>query len=221
VGVILQSYAAKHRQDVEAGRVAPRALASSQYSANHHKLMLVKLDKDKHDLRAIKSQFQRQVRKLEILFEYADYLTTVINSGDAKHNETLVTICLWALDTMQVDYFMTLAEYALQHRMNSPQGFKRTLPELLMEEFSVYVLDYENPNDMLDRLQRIGELTNKDKCAIADEVTAKYYKAQGLALQRSNPQAALQGYQLAQKYGAKVKQAISRLEKQLCKTNSG
>lgn len=216
----LQSYAAKHRQDVEAGRVAPRNLAHPQHAVNHHKLMLVKLDKDKHDLRAIRSQFQRQVRKLEILFEYADYLTTVINSGNPAHNETLVTICLWALDTMQVDYFMTLAEYALQHHMNAPKGFKRTLPELLMEEFSVYVLDYENPSEMLDRLQRIGGLTNKDKCAIADEVTAKYYKAQGLALQRSNPQAALQGYQLAQQYGAKVKQAISRLEKQLCKTNS-
>ncbi|OQX02722.1 MAG: hypothetical protein BWK73_41765 [Thiothrix lacustris] len=217
MGVILQSYAARHRQDVEAGRVAPRAHPSSQHPANYHKLMLVKLDKDKHDLRAIKSQFQRQVKKLAILFEYADYLTTVINSGDAKHNETLVTICLWALDTMQVDYFITLAEYALRHRMNSPQGFKRTLPELLMEEFSGYVLDYDKPSEMLDRLQHLGELTNKDKCAIADEITAKFYKAQGLALERSNPQAALQGYQLAQQYGARVKQAISRLEKQLCK----
>lgn len=213
----LPSYATKHKQDVESGRVAPRAHATSNHPVNHHKLMLARLDKDKHELRAIRSVFERQVRKLAILFEYADYLTTVINSNDSQHNETLVTICLWALDTKKVDYFMQLAEYALTHRMNAPQGFRRTLPELLMEEFSGYVLDYDKPNEMLYRLQQLGELTNKDKCAIADEITAKFHKAQGLALERNNPQAALQSYRLAQKYGAKVKQAISRMEKQLCK----
>lgn len=214
--MILQSYAARHRADVEAGRVAsPDHPNRANHGGNHHRLMLAKLDSDRYELKAIRSQHQRISRKLELLFSYADYLTTVINGGNRSHNETLVTICLWALDTWQHDYFMELAEFALQSGMNAPKGFKRSLPELLLEEFSKAVIDEEQPHNDLYRLERLGELTTGAN--ITDEVTAKFHKARGLALQASDPQAALLAYQTAKDYGAKVKQHITRLEKALCK----
>ena len=214
--MILQSLAAKHREDVEAGRVASRDQPTgATHGGNYHRLMLVKLDTDIYELKAIRSQHSRLCKKLELLGAYADYLTTVINGGNRSHNETLVTICLWALDTWQHDYFILLAEFALKNGMNSPKGFKRSLPELLLEEFSKSVIAKERPQEDLYRLERLGELTAGAN--ITDEVTAKFHKARGLALQTSDPQAALLAYQKAQHYGAKVKQHITRLEKALCK----
>ena len=216
MGVILPSFAAKHREDVEAGRVASSGHSNrASHGGNYHRLMSTKLDADKYELGAIRSQKQRIERKLELLGAYADYLTTVINGDNRSHNETLVTICLWALDTGKHEYFMTLAEFALQSGMNSPKGFKRSLPELLLEEFSKVVMNKAKPQYDIDRLMRLGELTKGAN--ITDEVTAKFHKARGLALQTSEPQAALLAYQTAKAYGAKVKQYITRLEKALCK----
>ncbi len=216
MGVILQSYAAKHREDVEAGRVAsPTHHHRANHGGNRHLLMLAKLESDKYELGTIRSQKQRIERKLDLLGEYADYLTTVINGGNRSHNETLVNICLWALDTWQHDYFMTLAEFALQSGMKAPKGFKRSLPELLLEEFSLVVMNKAQPQYDINRLMLLGELTQGAN--ITDEVTAKFHKARGLALQTSDPQAALLAYQTAQSYGGKVKPHIKRLEKILCK----
>ena len=211
--MIQQSHAAKHRQDVEAGRVAS-SLPKRQHPANHHRLMLVKLSVDKYELSVIRSRLSRADKKREVLANYADYLSGVINGGSSAHNEVLVTVCLWALDAGKPDYFMTLAAYALLHGMDAPQGFKRRLPELLCEEFSEYVLKNPQPSICIGRLRHLETLINQG--TITDAVSAKFYRAQGVALEPSDPQAALQAYAQAQQYGASVKTIMNKLEKTLC-----
>lgn len=170
------------------------------------------LDIDRARLKQLRSNKRKAVAKAEMIGKYADYLTGVINSNRSEHNEVLVVISIWALDAEQYRYFMVLAEYALQHRMQSPNGFSRSLPEVLTEELSDRVINAENPDSLLGFLQQIETLTNEtDK---VDQVTAKLYKALGLAQWPTDKAAALTAFKVSQAHGGRVKRYINKLSKE-------
>lgn len=195
----------------ESARVADSYPVKPAVSNHIHALWLVKLQSDKSQLSKIKSKTRKAEFKANRLPEYADYLSQVINSNDESHNEVVVMWSVWALDCGNREKAMLLAETALKRGMNSPVGFNRSLAEILLEEAAQRVELDPNPHYWQEVLQTLDDLTQL--ADVKDEIHAKFYKAQGLALQRTNPQAALQAYHKARQHGAQVTRLIQRLSK--------
>lgn len=208
---MVQSLAALHRQSVE-GVALPVVLPVDGLSAQG-RLMLVQLSVDRSKLQALRSKRRKALLKRELILHYSDYLSVVINTPVYQHNEVLVTVCLWALDAGNYSYFIKLAEGALQGRMSAPQGFKRKLPEVLAEELAEQVLQSAQPSQLSGYLRQLQTwLQGED---MADEITAKFYKALGLSLQHTEPAQALAALQTARQYGASVVRLIRALEKEV------
>lgn len=214
MGVVVLSHAAKHRATVEAGSYGQLPVSAPSRSQDRQGgIMQAALDVDKARLKQVRSRKRKAAVKAEIIPNYADYLQTIINGGSSTHNEVLVMICLWSLDAENFSYFITLARFALEQSMNAPEGFKRTLPEVLLEELAEKTIKHQQPELHLSYLQQLQHLTNKED--IADAVTAKFYKALGLALEPTDKAAALAVFHEARQYGAKVVRKINQLEKEL------
>ena len=208
------SYATLHRQNVEAVKTASTSRAATKLADNNvSKLLMATLAVDKARLQQLRSLQARSALKRDLFPKYADYLTSLMQQQYTGHNEGFVLLCIWALDAGLLTQFITLAEYALKHGMRAPEGFKRALPELLLEEVSERVLKAGNPSDWRDYIQHLHELIKGSD--IADEVTAKSYKALGFALESTDLRASLTAYQIAHQYGAQVRRAINRLNRVL------
>ena len=207
MGLIVRSLAAKHRVTVEAGQPVPAAKPRKSSG-----LMYAALEADRAKLKKVRSNKRKAEAKAGMVGKYADYLTGLINSDQGGHSEILVTVCIWALDANQYRYFISLAEYALKHGMQSPQGFSRSLPEVLTEELSDRVIGSCSPALLLGYLQQIEALTREaDR---VDQVTAKLYKALGLAQIATDKAAALAAFRVSLEHGGQVKRFINKLSKE-------
>lgn len=115
-------------------RATPRP--DSQSVQDQRRAMLVKMQADRSHLNAIRSHARRNQRKGELLPEYADYLSVALNRRDTRTDPVLVQCCIWALDSGAYGLCLQLAGHAIQHGMESPDGFTRTLPEILLEDLA-------------------------------------------------------------------------------------
>lgn len=212
MGVMVQSLAAKHRAQVEAGGTHPATATRKPVSATH-RLMLASLQADYARLKNVRSKQRKAEIKRELLPRYADHLSAKLNQAGSGHDETLVVLCVWAFDAGEWRTALMLAAFALQHGMNAPEGFKRSLPETLLEEAAIQAKQQGYPSDLREYLQHLQALTSG--ADIADEVTAKFNKALGQTLEPTDPAAALLAYRKAEQYGAHVKRNINRIEKGL------
>ncbi len=175
--------------------------------------MWATLEADKSRLQQIRSKQRKAEVKRELLPRYADHLTAIINGKDHSHSESLVTLCIWAFDAGDWRTALMLASYALDHRMKSPNGFKRGLPETLLESAAILAKQQGHPSHLRDHLHHLQELTRG--ADIADEVTAKFSKAYGQVLAPTDPAAALVAFHTAQRYGAHVQRTINKLSKEI------
>lgn len=181
---------------------------------NQQSLMQVKLAVDMTRLKAVNSRLKRAELKRAMLEDYREYLALVMMTEQPQHNQVLVRVCLWAIDAGEVEYFLTLAEYALAQRMNAPDGFRRDLPNILLEELSEFILSHSEPYQYLNYLERLKKACPEWNSN--DEISAKAYKAQGYTLESVDPKAALSVYLQAQHYGAKgLKGVVTRLQRGL------
>lgn len=208
---LMQSFAQKHLEQHQATGGQPSVVsAESRELQARHGAMTARIQAEMVHLRAIRSRELRNQRKRELLPEYADYLTAVINSGNPANNAVLVQCCIWALDCEQFSLCLKLADYAIQHGMQSPGGFTRTVPEILLEEMAWQASHSEDPGRYTPYLLTLADMTAGQD--LTDEIRAKFHKALGMAQHLSNPEAALLAYRHAARYGAKVQTRIKQLE---------
>lgn len=208
------SLAAQHRERLEGGAAAVASTSPTHKPASaHQRLMWATLEADKSRLQQIRSKQRKAEVKRELLPRYADHLTAIINGKDHSHSESLVTLCIWAFDAGDWRTALMLASYALDHRMKSPNGFKRGLPETLLESAAILAKQQGHPSHLRDHLHHLQELTRG--ADIADEVTAKFSKAYGQVLAPTDPAAALVAFHTAQRYGAHVQRTINKLSKEI------
>ena len=209
---MIQSLATRHRQQVEAGDTRPAATFKAVLG-NDDRLMMAALQADKVRLKRLRSRHKKDLLKIELLDKYRDYLTNIINRDQSEHNEVLVVICIWSIDAGDYKTALTLADYALIKNMNAPEGFSRTLAEVIAEDVSDKAQKMVNPCELRGfLLQIIGLIEDAD---IFDEVSAKLYKSLGLAWLAEDKKQALQAFITAQGYGAKVKRKIAQLTKEV------
>ena len=209
---MIQSLATRHRQQVEAGDTKPAATFKAVLG-NDDRLMMAALQADKVRLKRLRSRQKKALLKVELLDKYRDYLTNIINRDQSGHNEVLVVICIWSIDAGDYKTAQTLADYALSKNMNAPEGFNRTLAEVIAEDVSDKAQKIKNPGELRGfLLQIISRIEDAD---IFDEVSAKLYKSLGFAWLAEDKTLSLQAFVKAQEYGALVKRKIAQLTKEV------
>ena len=196
----MQSPAAQHRVKVESGRrVCPDFPVTEERTNDHqYRVHLHQLKADLKRLSSIRSQARRLDVKRELLTHYRDYLDGVLSNGTINRGgrDAVVVWCaLWAVDVGDISQALPLATYAIQHNMAAPEGFNRSLIEVIIEEISKTVLA-ANPADYLPELEALGALVaGRD---MSGTITAKLHKAYGLALAGTDPKQAAQWLERAQ-----------------------
>ncbi|CAG0906484.1 unnamed protein product [Cyprideis torosa] len=174
-----------------------------------------KFDVDKAQLSRIRSVKRRIEAKRERLTSYMDYIQLVLNQDSGGNDDIFVTLLIWCLDVGEYRTALLMIRYALKHRLAAPEGYTRSLPEVIAEEFADFVIKSEQPEQFTEHLEQLHSLLSGQD--MFDQVTAKFYKAWGLSLEQNQPQQALKYYRLALVHnsGLTIKRRIKRLEKQL------
>lgn len=92
-----------------------------------------------------------------------------------------MTVLIWCIDAGLYQQALTMARYAIRYGLETPDQFVRTLPEVLMDEYSNAALAGKIAADAAaGYLKQVITLTDgKDT---KDEIKAKLYKAYAYAL---------------------------------------
>lgn len=199
---------------------AARAAAATEphqtmAGATPYELMLAKLAADRRTLKGVQSVSRKVELKRKLLPEYVDYVTGVLSGGRGAQDDVLVMVMIWRIDAHDYDGALSIASYALAHRLTLPEPFERSLASVVAEQFADAALSAFMDGGSFDaaRLERVDELTHD--ADMHDQVRAKLYKALGYALQEADPPRSL-GYlrsalSLNDRVG--VKKDIDRLSK--------
>ncbi|MEB2546596.1 phage terminase small subunit [Burkholderia gladioli] len=202
--------------------VAARAAAAAEpgqtmAGATPYELMLMKLARDRHALKAVQSNTRKAELKRKMLPEYVDYVAGVLEAGRGAQDDVLVWTMIWRIDVGDYDDALTIARYALSHDLKLPDHFDRTLGTVIAEQFAEAALSAFIEEESFDAgcLVEIDALTTDSD--MPDQVRAKLYKALGYALQESDPAAAIGHLRAALKLNERVgvKRDIDRLQQQL------
>ena len=224
----MRSPAQRHYERVSAELAAASAApGESLAGASAYELMLAKLATDRRRLKAIQSIERKiDVKRAELLPEYADYVAGALRGGRGAQDDVLTTVMIWRVDAGDFAGALDIARYALAHRMTLPDQYDRPLATAIAEEFAQAALAAFKLGDMFDAGQLAEVMTLTGSTDMHDQVRAKLHKALGKALQQSDKAAALdhlrRALQLDERAG--VKQDIARLETELgnaAGTNAG
>lgn len=170
--------ARKHFERVSAAQ-SKAAEAETPRDANGYELMLHKLAEDKRRLKGMQSLEQRAQVKRELLPEYEPWIEGVLAGDQGVQDDVLMTVMLWRIDAGDLPGALTIARYAIKHKLSMPDQYQRTVPCLLAEEFADISLKEKATLDA-DALLEVAELTAAED--MPDEVRAKLHKAVGYAL---------------------------------------
>ena len=208
------SPAKRHVMRVRAAQES--ALAADSHvrpDASYYELQLAQLYEDKRRLQAIDSMKGKAELKRELIPKYTPYINGVIDSGSGVQDDIFSTLMLWHIDAGLFEPALVLARYAIEHAMVMPDNYQRSLPCIIAEEYAEAALkDDPVPANVI---RQVAELVDgKD---MPDQVTAKLQKALGLALEKSDPEAAIAAFEkaLQDDLRAGVKNKITQLRKQL------
>lgn len=203
--------------------------AAAQRASDQHELMAAALWEARQTLKGIQSIERKIEYKREALPQFDAYIDGVLESGTGEQDDVLMTLMLWRLDTGDITGGMEIAQYALQHELQAPDRFQRSLPALIVEQTAEEALgrlegdDAEEGNELLiAQLETVDNLTQD--ADMHDQVRAKLYKALGYACRLDgNPQEALEYLNRARDLNAKagVVKDIEKLEREIKKQNAG
>ncbi|WP_020559010.1 phage terminase small subunit [Thiofilum flexile] len=145
-----------------------------------HRAFVLKLNSDLARLRSVRSMETKNVLKQDLLSEYQDYLAPLLSRQVEPHghDEVVVWCALWSIDVGNFKQGMALALLAMETGMRAPDGFKRSLSEVLTENLVHYCLD-NKPIHYLDDLETLRLKVEQED--MQDSVKSKLFKALGIA----------------------------------------
>jgi hypothetical protein len=213
----MKTPAQRHFERISASLAAANSgPGESLAGASVYELMLAKLATDRRRLKLLQSVERKKAVKAEVLPEYTDYVDGALAGGRGAQDDVLTTIMVWRIDVGDYAGALTIAVYALHHRLTLPDQYERSLGTVIAEEFAEMALITLKAGNQFDveQLHQVAALT--DAADMPDQVRAKLYKAIGYALQ-ADPAAALPHLQRALSLDDRVgvKKDIERLEKAL------
>jgi hypothetical protein len=166
---------------VTGGAFEAPAMPELGEAATEYRMLLAALHNDLREVKDIQSHEARIPEKRARSAKYRDWVLGALQAGKDGHavqDEILVTMMIWAIDFGDYDMALTLAEHALAHGLNAPQGYSRSLACVFAEEIAEDAL--AQPEIVtLAQLQRTDAITGLRD--MPDQVRAKLLKALGRA----------------------------------------
>lgn len=219
----MTSPARRHFQQAQAAKAAGATPAHEPQKGDAHDLMQMALVEDRRRLHDIQSIERKIEVKAELLPNYQPYIDGVLEAGQGAQDDVLMTLMIWHLDVADIERGLTIATYALQHGLETPDQHKRTTATLVAEEIADHYLRLnDNLHDNALALLEQTEALTRDH-DMHDQVRAKLFKALGQAQRDSDPATALVSLKRALELNDKVgvKKDIERLERELKNTADG
>ncbi|OEY67471.1 phage terminase small subunit [Marinobacter sp. X15-166B] len=211
--------ARKHFLRVRAAREAATATPDRPQGQSHelHRISLVEDVRALHDIQSIERKIEA---KRDMLPRYESYVQGVLEAGTGQQDDVLVTLMVWYLDIGDLKTGLDIAEYAIQHGIETPDKYARTTATLAAEEVAEYALrqlsDESPSDDLQEHICRAIELfADAD---MQDQVKAKLFKAHGYLLRhQGNDADALTALQRALELNERVgvKKDIQTIERKL------
>ena len=157
-------------------------------SENQYELMLMQLAEHRRRLKQIQSIERKIEVKRQLLPEYAPYIQGVLQGNSGRQDDVLMTVLVWYIDTGEIEKALQIAEYALQHDLQTPDRYERSLACLVAEEVadtSLKLMDSESAVSP-DLIGKTISLTEEHD--MFDQVRARLLKAYGMSLTKSGNQ---------------------------------
>ncbi|MFM9269968.1 phage terminase small subunit [Halomonas elongata] len=229
----MHSPARKHFARVSAALAAGTVDPNQPQNGEQYELHAAALYEARRTLKGIKSTEAKIAKKRELLPEFDAYVAGVLEAGNGAQDDVVVTIMLWRLDVGDLAGALAIAEYALRHRLDTPDRFERDTPSIVAEQLAEEAMrQLEAPHDDTDEgraqaantaaelamhLSRAEALTRD--ADMHDPIRAKLHKALGYAERARGGHAveALRHLKRALELNdrAGVKKDIERLEREV------
>ncbi|HBA9511445.1 TPA: hypothetical protein J1413_001366 [Escherichia coli] len=169
----------RRRQQILA---AMRSTQKDVRADDGYALMQMQLHQDMETLHNILSNEQKAAVKRQLLPHYEEWVKGVLASDSGLQDDVLMRVMVWRIDAGMLADALDIADYALRHHLNTPDGFGRSTAALIADEISQQALiRMKNGEDIpASLLSRVREMT--DSADLFDAVRARLYKALGYAL---------------------------------------
>ncbi|WP_413615761.1 phage terminase small subunit [Halomonas cupida] len=187
------SPARRHFQRITAAQAAGDAQPGKPQTGQQYELFATALWEARQALKGIKSVEAKVARKRELLPQFAPYVDGVLSAGAGAQDDVLVTVMLWRLDVGDIAGALTIAEYAIEHGLDTPDRFERDTASLVAEQVAEEALkqlqanrDEGEASDSGDAAAHLvmhlvtAEALTRD-ADMHDQVRAKLHKALGYA----------------------------------------
>ncbi|WP_251978554.1 phage terminase small subunit [Salinicola avicenniae] len=228
----MTSPARRHFQRVTAARAAGDAVPGQPQNGEQYELMMAAMWEARRSLKAIKSTEGKIALKRQLLPQFDAYIEGVLESGSGAQDDVLARVMIWRFDIGDLPGALSIARYAVEHDLDTPDSFERDTPSLVAEQLAEETLgqlDRSTDEDRLALATTLAGLCSEargliDGADMHDQISAKFHKAYGYALRDAGcPAAALEqlkrAYTLNDRVG--VKQDIQKLEREITRQNAG
>lgn len=210
----------RHFERVSAAQAAADA-GDAPMQGEAYELMQAALFEDYRRLKSTQSMEKKAEIKREILPNYAEYVSGVLEAGQGAQDDVLMRIMLWRIDAGDLGGAIAIARYALKHGLTPPDQFERGTAAIIAEEVADQALKQmdDEGTDSLALLAHLVEVEHLTASAdMHDQIRAKLHKALGYALRAANQldeaHASLaRALELNDRIG--VKKDLERLEREL------
>lgn len=207
------------RAKAEASQSTPARPQGDAYEL--HKAAIVEDIRRLSDIQSIERKIEA---KRELLPNYESYVQGVLEGGKGQQDDVLMTLMVWYLDVGDLKTGLDIAEYAVNHELETPDRYDRKTANLVAEEVADFALKLQDGDEskaqVLEQLHRTVEyFADAD---MHDQVKAKLFKALGyLERDSGDKETALLSLKRALELNDRigVKKDIQALEKEL--QNSG
>jgi tetratricopeptide (TPR) repeat protein len=217
------SPARAHFQEAAAAKESGHTPNAKVASGDQYELMSAAMWEARRTLKNIKSIEAKIEKKRELLPQFGPYIAGVLDSDAGAQDDVLMTVMVWCFDIGELKSALHIAEYAIKHKLETPDRYERDTASLVAEQTAdeaLKLLDKDDADipDLIDALQRADQLTAD--ADMHDQIRAKLHKSLGYALRAAgNLEAAMKHLQRALELNdrAGVKKDIEQLEREIKK----
>jgi hypothetical protein len=146
-----------------------------------YELGLVQLAEHRRRLKDIQSIERKIDAKRQFLPEYDAWIDSTLQAGTGGQDVIFTTVLVWHIDAGNYARALQMAPYAIEHRLQMPDQYDRSLGTVLIDEFGGAALGgkmtVEEAREMLPEVMACTEALDAP-----DQARAKLHKAFGYAL---------------------------------------
>lgn len=211
-----------HRQRVLAAMRGEKDEVLDARAETQYELMLMQLAEHRRCLKQIQSIERKIEVKRQFLPEYEAYVQGVLQSNSGRQDDVLMTVLVWYIDAGEIGKALPLAEYALQHELQTPDRYERSTACLVAEEIADTALKLMDSESAVSA-DLIGQaISITEEHDMFDQVRARLLKAYGMSLTKAGNQSAAieplkRALELDERSG--VKKLIEQTEREIKKNS--